>query len=208
MWEEDGNSISDKSWDTFWEYLPETFNLIKNGDSGLPSLFIHILDNYIDSELGNEVNGDYEGSLYFQKYTNQVQEYKGIDKILTGASLVPKKEISITSTIFGFLHNFDKRDGQIVSSNITGFIKGAQQEISRIDDILSNSNDENFNNFLAIQKNKLNQEINYNTNYYFSNYVFSTFNGKIIEVDKNQYINKATPLPGIDYLDPIYRLKE
>ena len=205
---DNNNTVSDKSWETFWEYLPDTFNLLKKGDAGLPSFLIHILDNYIDDKLGNEINGDYEGSLYFQKYTNQVQEYKEIDKMLTGVSLIPKKEISISSTILGFLHNFDRRDGKIVNSNITGFIKGARQEINRIDDILGNSNDKDFNNFLVIQKNKLNQEINYNTNYYFSNYVFSTFNGKIIEVDKNQYINKATPLPGIDYLDPIYRIKE
>ncbi len=129
--------------------------------------------------------------------------------LLNLGSGVPSSEISITSTILGFLHNFQKRDGKIVSNNITGFIKGAQQEIDRIDDILNNSNDISFNTFLQHQKKLLNKEMLYNKEYYFNNFSYSNFNtGKSVNVNKTQLINKSTPLPGIDYINTIFYEKD
>ena len=192
-------------WDIFWEYSPDLFGIIKNRKKGIFSFGLHFLDRIFDKLLNNEVNGDYEGSLYFQQYTSQVEAYKELDGMLSGLSWIPIPELSISGTILGFLHNFDKRDGQIVAGNITGFIKGAQLEIERIDALLSDSKDSNLNIFLELEKQSLKNELTLNKNYYENNYVYQDRNLNIIKVNRNQIIQNAKPLPGIDYYNYIYR---
>ena len=150
-----------------YEYIPSLFSF-KNGlKKGIVSLITTFIDNQIDKALKKEVNGNYEGSLYFQQYISETMQYKEVDMLLGVGSAIPSSELSITSTVLGFLHNFEKRDGKIVSNNITGFIKGAQQEIDRIDDILNNSVDPLFNDFLQEQRDKLDSELLYNKNHFF-----------------------------------------
>lgn len=188
-----------------WDYIPSLFSFKDGLRNGVFSLLTTFVDNQIDKGLKKELNGNYEGSLYFQQYVSETIKYQEIDVLLGIGSAIPSSEISISSTILGFFHNFEKRDGKIVSNNITGFIKGAQQEINRIDDILKNSDDIQFNNFLYEQKDKLDKELIYNQNYFLNNYSYSTFNtGSRVKINKMKLINEANPLPSIDYSNPIY----
>ena len=70
---------------------------------------------------------------------------------------------------------------------------------------IRDSNDFTFTEFLISQKDYLNRELKTNKEYFFTNYAFTNINGRIMDVDKNEYIKKAIPLPGIDYKNPIYR---
>jgi len=199
----DANGIGQNS--SLLENVITLYSFTKGVKTGISSILFNVLDNQLDKVLNKEVNGDYQGSLYFQQYTNQVREYKEVDGILTLLTLIPIPEVSGASTLLGVIHNFEKRDGQIVSQNLAGFIKGAQLEIERIDSILKCSNDSEDQDFFYEQKDKLNFEITYNRNQFLNNFVFKDINGNVIDVDKNQYINNASPLPGIDYNDPIYK---
>ena len=187
------------------DYIPSLFSF-KNGlRDGVFSLLTTFVDNQIDKGLKKELNGNYVGSLYFQQYVSETIKYQEIDVLLGIGSAIPSSEISISSTILGFFHNFEKRDGKIIATNITGFIKGAKQEINRIDEILTKSDNLEFNDFLYEQKDKLDAELIYNTTYFFNNFSYSNFNtGKSIKIDKTELINESIPLPGIDYSNSIY----
>lgn len=149
--------------------------------------------------LQREINGEYKGSLYFQQYITQVEAHNEADGLMTILSFVPEPSFSGALTVVGFLHNFEKRDGMLIHENITGFIKGAEQEIVRIDKLLGSSDNQEFKDFLHTQKDYLDKEINLNRNQYFSNIVYSSISGRQIDIDKNEEIESSVPLPSINY---------
>ena len=172
----------------------------KNGiKKGFASLLLYFFDSKIDKKLNKELNKNYEGSLYFQKYTNELQKYYETDALTSWLSLIPLNGLPEALVLLGFLHNYEKRDGMIVADNITGFIKGAQLEINRITEIQKESSDDKYNSYLNKQKELLKQEIDYNLNYYSRDIVFANIYGTPVMVDKNYMIEKASALPTVDY---------
>ncbi len=182
-----------------WDYIPDILELKDDWKGAVLSAFMTYIDNQLDKAMQKEINGKYKGSLYFQQYITQVEAHNEADGLMTILSFVREPSFSGALTVVGFLHNFEKRDGMLIHENITGFIKGAEQEIVRIDKLLGSSDNQEFKDFLHTQKDYLDKEINLNRNYYFSNIVYQNIYGRQIDIDKNEEIESSVPLPSINY---------
>ncbi len=182
-----------------WDYIPDILDLKDDWKESVVSAFMTYIDNQLDKAMQREINGEYEGSLYFQQYITQVEAHNEADGLMTILSFVREPSFSGALTVVGFLHNFEKRNGMLIHENITGFIKGAEQEIVRIDELLGSSDNKEFNEYLNIQRKRLNIEIKTNKQHYFSNIVYSNIYGSHVDIDKNKKIESSVPLPSINY---------